>query len=101
MDFGLTDETLELIRSVFERYSQISCVKVFGSRALNTYRPNSDVDLVCWGESDPLVIGSIKSQLDELPLPYLFDLQSYESISHLELKEHIDRHAKPLFVRSC
>jgi hypothetical protein len=35
-------------------------------------------------------------ELDELPLPYTFDVRAYESIRHEPLKRHIDEFGKTL-----
>tara|TARA_B110000879_G_C11154486_1_gene506197 strand:- start:1715 stop:2008 length:294 start_codon:yes stop_codon:yes gene_type:complete len=93
--FGLLKEDILLITSVFVQYPQITKVNVFGSRALGNYRENSDIDLVIWGEIAPATLAQIMTQLDELPLPYLFDLKMYNEISHQAFKDHIDEIALP------
>ena len=100
MDFGLTEKQLESIRALFERYSEVTSVKVFGSRAMGNFRANSDVDLVCWGELDELLLSKILGDLEQLPMPYFFDLQAYENIRNTKLKEHIDTFGKPLYVKA-
>lgn len=91
LETGLTDEEWELIRSVLEAHPELTQVKLFGSRAKGNAKPTSDVDLALFGEVDALQAQSIHEELNELPLPYKFDVQAYESIQHVALREHIDR----------
>jgi predicted nucleotidyltransferase len=42
---ALPPAELDIIRAVFARHPEITQVKVFGSRAKGTQRPESDVDL--------------------------------------------------------
>lgn len=95
--FGLGPEGLELVRAVFRRHPEVSEVKVFGSRALGRFENNSDVDLALWGDVSLGLLGHIMAELDELPLPYTFDVQTYEAIEHPPLREHIDRVGKLLY----
>ncbi len=95
--FGLRPEALELIRGVFRRHPEVRRVEVFGSRAIGRFEDQSDVDLALWGDLDLRLIGRIASELDELPLPYTFDVKAYESIGHEPLKRHIDEFGKTLY----
>jgi predicted nucleotidyltransferase len=88
---GLAHNELTLISSVFRRHPEIRLVKLFGSRAKGTHTPHSDVDLALWGDVDAIRAESIASDLDELPLPYHFEVQPFESIKLLPLREHIER----------
>ena len=60
-------------------------------RAKCTARPSSDVDLALEGIDDPLQAESIAAELDELPLPYVFDVQALSAIRYRPLREHIAR----------
>lgn len=95
--FGLRPEALELIRDVFRRHPEVRRVEVFGSRALGRFEDQSDVDLALWGDLDPGLMARIMQELDELPLPYTFDVKAYESIRHEPLKRHIDEFGKTLY----
>ena len=97
--FGLGLKGLELVRAVFRRHSEVHEVKVFGSRAMGRFENNSDVDLALWGELSLRLIGQIMAELDELPLPYTFDVQDYNAIKHEPLKQHIDRIGDTLYRR--
>jgi predicted nucleotidyltransferase len=98
-EFGLGDRASRLIESVFERHPNIAEVRVFGSRAKGDFRRESDVDFAIFGDVDSVLASLVASELDDLPLPYQFDVQAYPCIKHAPLREHIDRVGKPFFVR--
>ncbi|HUI06089.1 MAG TPA: nucleotidyltransferase domain-containing protein [Verrucomicrobiae bacterium] len=98
--FGLTDTEQELIRGVLRRHTEVTEARIFGSRAMDRFQPNSDVDLVLWGPIPLSMLATIAGELDELPLPYLFDVQVYDAIRHQPLREHIDRVAQRFYTRS-
>lgn len=64
---------------------------VYGSRAKGTHRPNSDVDIALDGDISPLEAESIAGDLDELPLPYRFDVLTIRHITNEAVLEHIKR----------
>ena len=45
MTFGLSNATIEKIRSVFVRCPQVEKAVLYGSRAKGTFRNGSDIDL--------------------------------------------------------
>jgi uncharacterized protein len=49
------------------------------------------VDLAVWGDVDAVRAESIAAELDELPLPYLFEVKPFECIKPRSLREHIER----------
>lgn len=96
--FGLGPESLELIRHIFHGHPEVHEVKIFGSRAMGRFDNHSDVDLALWGDLNQGLIARILGELDELPLPYNFDVKAYESIRHEPLKRHIDKFGKVLYI---
>ena len=89
--FGLPAKTYELIKNYLSSVKEIDNVKVFGSRAKGNYKPYSDIDLVLYGTNltEQLVL-HIKSELEELPTPYKFDVVDYKTLDNDKLKENID-----------
>jgi predicted nucleotidyltransferase len=87
---ALTDREASLISSVLNLHPEVSQVKLFGSRAKGCHTPASDIDLALWGV-DALQAEAIAAELDELPLPYRFDIKAFESIKQDSLREHIQR----------
>ncbi|RJP85917.1 MAG: nucleotidyltransferase domain-containing protein [Desulfobacteraceae bacterium] len=92
MKFGLTDETIEQINGVFSRHPQIEEAIIYGSRAKGNYRNGSDIDLTLSGIGLNLdVITQLSLELDDLLLPYSFDISIYQQISNPDLLKHIQR----------
>jgi predicted nucleotidyltransferase len=89
--FGLSDSEQEMIRDVLRHHHEVTEAKIFGSRAKGNSQPNSDIDLALCGSISLSALAAIAGELDELPLPYTFDVQAYDAIRHAPLREHIDR----------
>jgi predicted nucleotidyltransferase len=100
MNFGLRDEDVDLIRRFFLNFPQITTVKVYGSRAMGNYRPGSDIDLAIFGDVDWNLVGHIRAEIDELPLPYKFDITDYQGIDNHNLKTHIDTIGKVIYEKT-
>ncbi len=97
--FGLTDSEREMVCDVLRRHDEVTEAKIFGSRAKGNFQPNSDVDLALWGNIAFSTVAAIAGELDELPLPYTFDVQAYDAIRHQPLREHIDRVGRNFYSR--
>ena len=87
----LTSHELVLIQSVLARHQEVVRAIIFGSRAKGTQTDRSDVDLSLLGPVTPLQAEALAAELDELPLPLLFDVNSFEHIGLPALREHIQR----------
>ena len=98
--FGLTDSEQEMIRAVLRRHTEVTEAKIFGSRAKGNFQPNSDIDLALWGNVSVSTIATIAGELEELPLPYTFDVQAYDAIRHQPLREHIDRVGQSFYTQA-
>ncbi len=88
---ALSLHELDLITSVFRRHPEVVAATLFGSRAKATHTPCSDVDLAVWGDVDALRAEEIVSDLDELPLPYRFEVKPFALIRLRALREQIER----------
>lgn len=92
MRFGLTENTIEQINSVFVKHHSIEQVIVYGSRAKGSYTTGSDLDLtICSTEVNQRLLLQIMTELDDLLLPYSIDLSIYRQIDNPNLIEHIQR----------
>jgi predicted nucleotidyltransferase len=82
---------LEMVRAVLRQHPEVRTATLFGSRANGTHSQRSDVDVVLTGEVEPLRAEAIAAELDELPLPYQFDVKPLDHIHHRPLLDHIQR----------
>ena len=99
--YGLIDRDLYYIQKAIEKFPEIECVKLFGSRALGSYKNGSDVDLAIIGEevSHKTMI-KLNDYLNEIyPLPYMFDLVHYDLLSNENLKNHIDTFGQKIYYK--
>ena len=98
MRYGLPDEHIKIILDYIARYSEIEEAVLFGSRALGTYKPGSDVDIALKGnEVDSFLAAHLKSEIeDETTLPYFFDFVAYSKLSHKDLIRQIDEYGVAL-----
>lgn len=100
MTFGLKEETLAQIRNIIEDFPQVEQVLIYGSRAKGGFRPGSDIDLTFKGNNLNLkIINKISLQIDDLLLPYTFDISVFEHIDNKDLLEHIGRVGKVFYKR--
>lgn len=73
---------------------------LYGSRGKGVYKPGSDVDLVLKGKELTLQdLNRVSLALDDLLLPYTFDLSLFHHIDNEELLTHIGRVGKTVFRR--
>ena len=92
MRYGLNDITIENIFEVFRKYPQINKAILFGSRAMGNYKNGSDIDLTFLGEGLSLtILNKISNDLDDLLLPYSFDLSIFNVLTNKEFVDHINR----------
>jgi predicted nucleotidyltransferase len=89
--FGLKESTIAKIIAVFAKYPQIHKVILYGSRAKGNYRKGSDIDLTVTGEIKYADLAKIEDAIDDLFLPYSFDISIFSDIDNQELIEHINR----------
>ena len=92
MIYGLSDNILESIIEVFTQYLEIDEVILYGSRAKGNYKKGSDIDLALVGQNITIYdLQNILLGLDDLYLPYEFDLVIFKNIKNEELVGHINR----------
>jgi len=93
MKFGLRPSDISEIISILTQFPEIEQAVIFGSRAKNSYREGSDVDIALSGSSVNFdVVSRVHALLeDESKMPYLFDIVDYTHLNHKELREHIER----------
>lgn len=99
--FGLLKDDINRIKQIFSKYHQIEEVWIYGSRAIGNHKPSSDIDLTLVGENIDLTLQQqIEFDLDDLMLPYKFDISNYGRINNPEFMDHIQRVGKEFYKRS-
>ncbi len=96
----LTQETIRKIAGIFANHADVDEVILYGSRAKGNYKPGSDIDLTIKGEGlDLEQLNKISNALDDLLLPYTFDLSIFHHITNSDLLNHIERVGKVFYRR--
>lgn len=97
---GLTKEEIAGIRALFSKYQQVEEVLIYGSRAMGNFKPASDIDLTLIGRDIDLSLQTkIEFDLDDLMLPYKFDISIYDRITTPEFLDHINKVGKEIYKR--
>jgi len=92
MKYGLAGTTIDQIVAVFTQYPEIEKAVIYGSRAKGNYKAGSDIDLTLYGDELTFDLRStIASALDDLSLPYSIDLSIFNTLTHVGLRDHIER----------
>lgn len=76
---------------------RIERVGVFGSRATGRARPNSDIDLVIYGDVDRELEARLWTLFEDSDLAVEVDIAAYSLIRHEGLKRHIDATVTTVF----
>lgn len=91
--FGLKETTIQKICGVFAKYPQVGKAVLYGSRSKGNYKTGSDIDLTLFGGEDLTleILYRIMGEIDDLLLPYTFDLSIFRQISDPDVIDHIRR----------
>ena len=95
--WGLSATELNRILQVLSTHPKVSQAIIYGSRALGTHRPGSDIDLTLTGNLEWADLQKIETELDNLDLPYSIDISLASQIENPALQEHIEQHGQPLY----
>ena len=100
MPYGLTDIEVRKLTGIFASNKRIEKVILYGSRAKGNFTPFSDVDITLVGEE--LSRGDLNQvirEVDDLLLPYQFDISLCHKLKNEALIEHIDRRGIEIYAR--
>lgn len=102
MDFGLRQQDLDEIATILCAFPAVEEAVIFGSRAKGTYKKGSDIDIAVKGkEVDHKLVMALSTRLnEETTMPYFFDIVHYGTLTDQELRAHIDRVGKQIFLRT-
>jgi predicted nucleotidyltransferase len=99
MRFGLRENTIKKIQAVLADFSKLEEAIIFGSRALGNYKTGSDIDLALKGNISFQDLLELEKRIDDLLLPYQFDLARYEKLTEEKLLTHIKHFGKVFYVK--
>ena len=100
MAYGLTAEVIAKVCGVLATYSEVEEAILYGSRAKGNNKPGSDIDLTLVGAALNLhLLNRIEIDIDDLLLPYTFDLSIMRQITNPALLAHIERVGKVFYRR--
>ena len=99
--YGLTSDTIAKIKQAFAKIEAIDKVILYGSRAKGNYRKGSDIDITLIGKDLTLnnSVYPLMEELEELYLPYTFDISIFKHIDNQNLIKHIDRVGKIFYEK--
>lgn len=100
MRYGIKEEYWQELIKLFDRYSVVEKVILYGSRVKGNYKPFSDVDITLVGENlthNDLL--KITNDIDDLLLPYMFDVSVLHTLRNKELIEHINRRGVVIYKK--
>ncbi len=79
---------------------RVERIVLFGSRAMGTFTPTSDVDIALFGNDLTLSdLAELSERMAELSIPQRVDILIHHRIESLALLEHIRRHGVEWFAR--
>lgn len=97
----LTPRQRDLVQAVLAPFAaRIDRVDVFGSRAMGTARPNSDINLAIRGQLSEAEVDRLWTLFDDSYLAVGVDVLAYERVGYPPLRAHIDDHGVPLFTKA-
>lgn len=92
MKYGLDDKEWDRLQKTFARYPNIEQVILYGSRAKGNYKPFSDVDITLVGNQlSRSELNRLTLDIDDLLLPYQFDVSIFHKLTNPDLIDHIQR----------
>jgi len=99
--YGLSRETINGIKQVLAKNERLEKAVIYGSRAKGTHRKGSDIDMTLYGKELTLdnCVFPLMDALDELDLPYLFDISLFNHIDDKDVIEHITRVGKVFYQK--
>lgn len=93
MSFGISSESTSKLITLFKQTPNIAEVKLYGSRALGSYKEGSDIDITIMNNgfsyNDLL---QLTNKIDDLLIPYNVDISIFNELDNQELIEHINKH---------
>ncbi|MEA1883775.1 MAG: nucleotidyltransferase domain-containing protein [Thermotogota bacterium] len=98
--YGLDEKLIKDLKRIFSEFPAVEKVILYGSRAMGTYRNGSDIDITLLGKklSNQTIFG-IQDEIENLYLPYSFDISIFDRIDNEDLIDHIKRVGKVFYEK--
>lgn len=98
MAFGIREKDLKTIQDILSGMEFVQEVKAFGSRALNQFRRNSDLDLaVTAPDATAEQWQNLREALEQAPVVFDVDLLRMNDTTPQSLRAKISREGRDLF----
>lgn len=102
MPYGLKDSELTNLKALFAKNDRLERVILYGSRAKGTYKPFSDVDITLVGrELTHSDLNRMILDIDDLLLPYMFDISIFHTLKSSDLIDHINRRGIVIYEKDA
>ena len=95
----LEEKILKEIQNICTKHKNIEKVILFGSRAIDIEKYNSDIDLAIVGEFDFLFCERLKEEFENMPTLLKFDVIDYNNITNQELINDINKYGKVIYTK--
>ncbi|MFZ1731381.1 MAG: nucleotidyltransferase domain-containing protein [Bacteroidota bacterium] len=100
MNDGLSAIARRAIIDVLRTLPTLEKAVLFGSRAMGTFTPESDIDICLYGDTLTLTDqAGLAAKMEALPIPQRVDLLRYNTIRNQALLDHIHREGKLLYEK--
>ncbi len=101
MQYGLSEKQLAEVIAILRSFPEIGEAVLFGSRAIDTFKEASDVDIALKGKGVTAALAAkLKFHLEEETYqPFFFDFVAYPTITNEALREHINTKGVVVFRR--
>ncbi len=102
MPYGLKDSELTNLKALFAKNDRLERVILYGSRVKGTYKPFSDVDITLVGrELTHSDLNRMILDIDDLLLPYMFDISIFHTLKSSDLIDHINRRGIVIYEKDA
>lgn len=96
--YGLGEHNLAMIKEAIACDKNIERAIIYGSRAKGNYRTNSDIDITLEGSNLGLSnLARLDERLDDLLLPWRFDLSIKSRLANAALIAEINKYGKVIY----
>ena len=93
MTDGLKDNHRNAIIDILSANKRVERAVLFGSRAMETFTPASDIDIALYGDHLTLTDqANLATAIDELPMAQRVDLLLHATVNNEALCKHIEEH---------